>query len=48
MPINEIVERFNQAVLPFERIREVHYVEEIPRSPLRKVLKADLLKALKD
>jgi len=41
-----LVEQFNQAVFPFERIREVHYVTHIPRSPLRKVLKAELMKQI--
>lgn len=45
--VQGVVELFNQQVLPFERIREVHYVEKIPRSALSKVLKGELLKLLK-
>ena len=40
------VERFNERVHPFERIREVHRVESIPRSPLGKLLRAQLARAL--
>lgn len=37
---------FNQRVLPFERARRVHRVEAIPRSPLGKVLRAQLASEL--
>jgi O-succinylbenzoic acid--CoA ligase len=37
-----IVEAFNTRVLPFERIREVHRVDAIPRSPLGKILRSKL------
>jgi len=37
-----IVEAFNGRVLPFERIRAVHRVEAIPRTPLGKLRRADL------
>jgi hypothetical protein len=40
-----IFDRFEAQVLPFERPRSIHFVE--PRSPLRKLLKADLLAQLK-
>lgn len=40
--IGAFVEGFAEKVFPFERIRHVHAVEKIPRSPLKKVLKADL------
>lgn len=33
------VDRFNQTVLPYERIRKVHIVEKIPRNALGKVVK---------
>jgi len=36
------VDSFNDRVHPFERIREVHRVEKIPRSPLGKLLRAQL------
>ena len=39
---DSLLEEFNQAVLPFERIENVHIVENIPRSELGKVLKAKL------
>lgn len=41
-----IVEAFNARVHPFERIRAVHRVEVIPRSPLGKLLRAKLAELL--
>lgn len=38
-----LVERFNSQVAPFERIRVVKHVSEIPRSPLGKLLRAAAL-----
>jgi O-succinylbenzoic acid--CoA ligase len=38
-----VVEAFNARVLPFERIREVHRVDVIPRSPLGKLLRSVIL-----
>ena len=40
------VDAFNDRVHPFERIREVHRVESIPRSPLGKLLRAQLAAAV--
>jgi O-succinylbenzoic acid--CoA ligase len=40
------VEQFNQKVMPFERIRHVHYVDAIPRSALNKLLRGQLLQQL--
>lgn len=40
-----IVEAFNARVMPFERIREVHRVASIPRSPLGKLLRSALLRS---
>ncbi|MBV8546096.1 MAG: AMP-binding protein [Acidobacteria bacterium] len=37
---------FNERVHPFERIREIHRVESIPRSPLGKLLRAQLAEAV--
>jgi O-succinylbenzoic acid--CoA ligase len=37
---------FNERVHPFERIREVHRVNVIPRSALGKLLRAELMKAV--
>jgi o-succinylbenzoate---CoA ligase len=39
-----IVEAFNSRVMPFERIREMHRVESIPRSPLGKLLRNRVLR----
>lgn len=44
--IIDIVERFSTQVLPFEKIRSVHKVDQIPRSPLGKVLRQPLTKLL--
>jgi O-succinylbenzoic acid--CoA ligase len=41
------VDAFNERVHPFEKIRAVHRVEAIPRSPLGKVLRAQLTRMLK-
>jgi O-succinylbenzoic acid--CoA ligase len=41
------VNLFNERVHPFERIREVHRVASIPRSPLGKLLRAQLMRSLK-
>lgn len=41
-----VQEKFNQEVLPFERIRQVKYTQQIPRSDLGKVLWARLKKEL--
>ena len=38
-----LVSRFNDSVLPFERIRKVHSVSEVPRSPLGKLLRGPAL-----
>jgi O-succinylbenzoic acid--CoA ligase len=40
----EVVEQFNAQVLPFERVREVRRVASIPRSPLGKLLRRELLR----
>jgi len=41
------VEAFNAQVHPFERIRGVHRVDAIPRSPLGKLLRAQLAEQLR-
>lgn len=41
------VDEFNSRVLPFERARAVHRVEQIPRSPLGKLLRRELAKRLR-
>jgi O-succinylbenzoic acid--CoA ligase len=40
---DEITARFNLEVAPFERIRGVHFVAQVPRSPLGKLLRAEAL-----
>ena len=42
----EVIERFNERVLPFERIRAAHPVRSIPRSSLGKILRAELIRRL--
>lgn len=41
------VDEFNARVLPFERARAVHRVDEIPRSPLGKLLRRELEKRIR-
>lgn len=41
------VDDFNERIHPFERIRQVHRVGSIPRSPLGKLLRAQLVRSLK-
>ena len=43
---DDIVEKFNARVLPFERIREIHHVNSIPRSSLGKLLRSQLLELI--
>ena len=45
--IREFIGEFNARVLPFERIRAVHRVDEIPRSPLGKLLRRELEKRIR-
>lgn len=49
-PINENIHKllnyYNLRVYPFERVYHIHSLQEIPRSPLKKVLYADLKKLL--
>jgi o-succinylbenzoate---CoA ligase len=42
-----VAEAFNAQVLPYERIRRAHRVSRIPRSPLGKLLRAELEQLLK-
>lgn len=46
--VQSIVNEYHREVFPFEKIRHVHYVEKIPRTPLGKILKNDLLKSLNE
>jgi o-succinylbenzoate---CoA ligase len=47
VPVQEFFDQFNKMVLPFERVRSIHGIKKIPRSPLQKLLKAELLDELK-
>lgn len=44
--VSQMKENFNREVLPFERIREVRYTSQIPRSEIGKVLSVQLKKDL--
>jgi len=44
--LKTLVVDFNTHVLPFERIRKVHELDYLPRSPLRKLLRGELLKLI--
>ena len=44
--IKGIAEKFNEKVLPFERIRQIHFLEFLPRSTLSKLLIKDLINTL--
>lgn len=38
-----ILQRYHEQVLPFEKIRDTHLVDAIPRSPLGKILRGEIL-----
>ena len=40
--VKTVIGQFNQQVLPHERIRHTHFMSQIPRSPLFKLLKSEL------
>lgn len=42
-----IIECYNQKVMPFEKIRKSQVVSKIPRTPLKKIIKSELLSILK-
>jgi o-succinylbenzoate---CoA ligase len=44
--LQDLVNKFNESVMPFERIRAVHKVAAIPRSPLGKLLRGEALSLL--
>jgi O-succinylbenzoic acid--CoA ligase len=44
--VEPLIARFQEEVLPFERIRKVHYLEQLPRSPLGKILKNRLIEMI--
>ena len=41
-----LVDEFNSSVMPFERVRSVHSLEKVPRSPLGKLLRGEALAAI--
>lgn len=43
MSLKPIIESFHKRVLPFEKIRQIHIVDRIPRSPMQKVLRGELV-----
>ncbi len=45
-PGKEIIEKFNAAVMPFERIRKVHHVDALPKTDLGKVRRSELIKQI--
>ncbi len=42
--IDFLIKKFNQMVLPFERIKKIGYVNSIPRTPLGKIIYSELNK----
>lgn len=44
--LKKLIENYKCRVHPFEQIRQIHYVDSIPRSPLNKVLTIQLICAL--
>ncbi|HYS56040.1 MAG TPA: AMP-binding protein [Thermoanaerobaculia bacterium] len=42
----DVIRKFNESVLPFERIRDSHLVPSIPRSSLGKLLRSELARRL--
>jgi O-succinylbenzoic acid--CoA ligase len=42
--LEQLIQRFNAIVLPFERIRGCRFVSHLPRSPLGKIIRSALLK----
>lgn len=48
MAVEQVKEFFDKIVLPFERIHQIHWVEEIPKSALSKILRKDLLKLIEN
>lgn len=45
--INSIVNNYQTCVLPFERIRDVHILKEIPRTALNKLRREEVLQQIK-
>lgn len=45
--LQPLVEAFQKSVLPFERIRKIHLLKELPRSSLGKILTKELIALIK-
>lgn len=45
--VKELLDRFHERVLPFEKVRHIHVVDEIPRTPLQKYNRAAIRKTLR-
>lgn len=41
--LKSLCDQYSERVLPFEKIRRIHYLESIPKSPLHKVLYGELI-----
>ena len=46
LSFSSLIEQFNASVLPYERLRHIHFISKIPRSPLGKILRNELLQLL--
>ena len=44
--VENLVKDFNKRVLPFEQVRKIHYIPSLPRSPLGKILRKELMALL--
>jgi o-succinylbenzoate---CoA ligase len=44
--VESLVQEFQKSVLPFEKIRKIHFLKELPRSPLGKILKQELIQLI--
>lgn len=45
--LQPLLEAFNHSVLPFERIRHIHYLSDIPKNHLSKIKRKELLERIK-
>lgn len=45
--LQKIIDQYNEIVLPYERIKAIHFVPQIPRTALGKTIHRELLKLLK-
>lgn len=42
--INSIVESFNSRVMPYEKIRKIHFMEALPRNEIGKIKRSEIVK----